>query len=86
VPTLFEVLALGLAFGVALKLGRGNILMYAAVLPLAWGGQQALFLLQQPLTEARVHGGAALLILSLPLIALIATALFPRGRSRSSPV
>ncbi len=82
VPTLFEVLALGLAFAVAVKGARGNILVYIAVLPLAWGGQQALFLMQEPLNEARVHGAAALLVLCLPLLVLIGSALFRRGRGR----
>lgn len=75
VPTIFEILALGLAIVVATKVACGNLLAYLAFLPLALGGQDALFVAGQAGTGMALQGWIAMAVLSLPTILLLVASL-----------
>jgi hypothetical protein len=70
VPTFFEVLALVTAIFLARRLARGTLGAYLAVLPLALGGQTALWLARQPEPQIRLGGIVAFLLLGVPLAIL----------------
>jgi len=71
VPTMFEILALGVAILVASMAARGNLLAYLAILPLALGGQDALFVAGQPGPGMALSGWLALGLLALPSMLLV---------------
>ena len=75
VPTIFEILALGVAALVVTKAARGNLLAYLAILPLALGGQDALMVAMPPGSGTAWHGWLALGILALPLMLLVVAGL-----------
>lgn len=70
VPTFYEVLALVTAIFLARRLARGTLGAYVAVLPLALGGQTALWLARQPEPQVRLGGIVAFLLLGVPLAIL----------------
>ena len=71
VPTIFEILALGVAVLVLMMAARGNLLAYLAILPLALGGQDALFVAGQPGPGMALSGWLALGFLALPSMLLV---------------
>ncbi|HEX7879720.1 MAG TPA: hypothetical protein VF720_09940, partial [Candidatus Eisenbacteria bacterium] len=71
VPTLFEILALGVALLVITRASRGNLPAYLAILPLAMGGQAALVVATQPGPGMAREGWLALAVLALPAMLLV---------------